>query len=177
MHDKVDVKLGNRSYSIHIGTDLLKSAGDFILPLLRRKKVAIITDSNIAALHLNDLKQSLLSYNIDISVLTLPPGERTKSWEYIEKTVEWLLAEHIERDDLIIAFGGGVIGDLVGFAASILRRGVRFVQIPTSLLAQVDSSVGGKTGINSLNGKNLIGAFNQPQMVLIDINLLDTLSA
>ncbi|MDA9910290.1 3-dehydroquinate synthase [Amylibacter sp.] len=177
MHDKVDVKLGNRSYSIHIGTDLLKSAGDFILPLLRRKKVAIITDSNIAALHLNDLKQSLLSYDIDISVLSLPPGERTKSWEYIEKTVEWLLAEHIERDDLIIAFGGGVIGDLVGFAASILRRGVRFVQIPTSLLAQVDSSVGGKTGINSLNGKNLIGAFNQPQMVLIDINLLDTLSA
>ena len=177
MHDKVDVKLGNRSYSIHIGTDLLKSAGDFILPLLRRKKVAIITDSNIAALHLNDLKQSLLSYDIDISVLTLPPGERTKSWEYIEKTVEWLLAEHIERDDVIIAFGGGVIGDLVGFAASILRRGVRFVQIPTSLLAQVDSSVGGKTGINSLNGKNLIGAFNQPQMVLIDINLLDTLSA
>lgn len=141
MHDQVDVKLGDRSYSIHIGTDLLKTAGDFILPLLRRKKVAVITDNNIASLHLDDLKQSLTSLDVDISVLSLPPGESTKSWQYIEKTVEWLLAEHIERDDVIIALGGGVIGDLVGFAASILRRGVRFVQIPTSLLAQVDRRV------------------------------------
>ena len=177
MHDQVDVKLGDRSYSIHIGTDLLKTAGDFILPLLRRKKVAVITDNNISSLHLDDLKQSLTSLDVDISVLSLPPGESTKSWQYIEKTVEWLLAEHIERDDVIIALGGGVIGDLVGFAASILRRGVRFVQIPTSLLAQVDSSVGGKTGINSPHGKNLIGAFYQPQMVLADISLLNTLSS
>lgn len=175
MRDIVNVKLGDRSYPIHIGTDLLKTAGDLILPLLQRKKVAIITDSNIAPLHLDNLKRSLHGLNVDISVLVLPVGESTKSWVYIEKTVEWLLAEHIERDDIIIAFGGGVIGDLVGFAASILRRGVRFVQIPTSLLAQVDSSVGGKTGINSSHGKNLIGAFYQPQMVLADISLLDTL--
>jgi 3-dehydroquinate synthase len=114
---------------------------------------------------------------IEVSALILPAGEATKSWKYIEQTVEWLLAEKVERDDVVIAFGGGVIGDLVGFAAAILRRGVRFVQIPTSLLAQVDSSVGGKTAINSPHGKNLVGAFYQPQMVLADVEMLDTLTA
>ena len=177
MRDKIDVNLGDRSYTIHIGTDLLKSSGEFIYPILNRKKIAIVTDENVASLHLSKLKKCLMEMNIEVSVLILPAGESTKSWQYIEKTVEWLLSQHIERDDVIIAFGGGVIGDLVGFAASILRRGVRFVQIPTSLLAQVDSSVGGKTGINSSYGKNLIGAFYQPQMVLADISLLNTLTS
>ena len=108
-------------------------------------------------------------------VLELPPGEATKGWAALERTVEWLIAEKVGRDDLVVAFGGGVIGDLAGFAAAILRRGVGFVQVPTTLLAQVDSSVGGKTGINSPQGKNLIGAFHQPRLVLADTGLLDTL--
>ena len=177
MLDNVEVKLDDRSYTIHIGTDLLQETGAFISPLLRRRKIAVVTDENVALLHLNCLKSSLSSEGIKVSTLILPAGESTKSWMHAQKTVEWLLAEHIERDDIVVAFGGGVIGDLVGFAASILRRGVRFVQIPTSLLAQVDSSVGGKTGINSPQGKNLIGAFYQPQMVLADINILGTLSS
>ena len=107
--------------------------------------------------------------------MTLPPGEGTKSWSGLQRCTDWLLAQKIERSDLVIALGGGVIGDLVGFAAAILRRGVRFVQIPTTLLAQVDSSVGGKTGINAAAGKNLIGAFHQPSFVLADVDLLDTL--
>ncbi len=177
MRDNVEVKLDDRSYTIHIGTDLLQETGVFIQPFLRRQKIAVVTDENVASLHLNTLKASLSADGIKVSTLILPAGESTKSWMHVQKTVEWLLAEHIERDDIIVAFGGGVIGDLVGFAASILRRGVRFVQIPTSLLAQVDSSVGGKTGINSLQGKNLIGAFYQPQLVLADINILGTLSS
>ena len=108
-------------------------------------------------------------------VLTLPAGETTKSWPFLMQTVEWLLEQKFERRDLVIALGGGVIGDLVGFAAAIMRRGIRFVQIPTSLLAQVDSSVGGKTGINAPQEKNLIGAFHQPSLVLADISVLDTL--
>ena len=177
MRDKIDVNLGDRSYTIHIGTDLLKSSGEFIYPILNRKKIAIVTDENVASLHLSKLKKCLMEMNIEVSVLILPAGESTKSWQYIEKTVEWLLSQHIERDDVIIAFGGGVIGDLVGFAASILRRGVRFVQIPTSLLAQVDSSVGGITGINSSYGENLIGEFYQPQMVLAVISFLNTMTS
>ena len=109
-------------------------------------------------------------------MLVLPPGEATKGWAHLTETVEWLLSQKVERRDVVIAFGGGVIGDLVGFAAAILRRGVRFVQIPTSLLAQVDSSVGGKTGINTGHGKNLVGAFHQPARVLADIDVLGTLS-
>jgi 3-dehydroquinate synthase len=177
MRDTVEVHLGDRSYTIHIGTGLLAEAGAFIAPILRRKKVAIITDENVAALHLETLKAGLAKDGIEATALVLPAGESTKSWKYLEKSVEWLLAERIERDDVVIAFGGGVIGDLAGFAAATLRRGVRFVQIPTSLLAQVDSSVGGKTGINSPLGKNLVGAFYQPQMVLADTDMLDTLTS
>jgi 3-dehydroquinate synthase len=177
MRDTVDVNLGDRSYTIHIGTGLLAEASAFIAPILRRKRVAVVTDENVAALHLDTLKAGLASEGIEVSVLVLPAGESTKSWRYIEQCVEWMLAEKVERDDVVIAFGGGVIGDLVGFAAAILRRGVRFVQVPTSLLAQVDSSVGGKTAINSPHGKNLVGAFYQPQMVLADTGMLDTLTA
>ncbi|GLQ34429.1 3-dehydroquinate synthase [Amylibacter marinus] len=177
MRDQVTVELGDRSYPIHIGTGLLSDSGALIAPLLRRKKVAVVTDENVAALHLDSLRAGLLAANIEMVALTMPAGEATKSWASIQQVVEWLLAEKIERDDVLIAFGGGVIGDLAGFAAAILRRGIRFVQIPTSLLAQVDSSVGGKTGINSPHGKNLVGAFYQPQMVLADTDMLDTLKA
>lgn len=175
MRDTVEVHLGDRSYTIHIGTGLLSEAGALIGPILRRKCVAVVTDENVAALHLDTLRAGMDAQGIEVRVLVLPAGEATKSWKYIQETIEWMLAERVERDDVVIAFGGGVIGDLVGFAASILRRGVRFVQIPTSLLAQVDSSVGGKTGINSPHGKNLVGAFYQPQMVLADTDMLDTL--
>ncbi len=175
MRDTVDVQLGDRSYPIHIGTGLLADAGSLVAPILNRKRVAVITDENVAALHLDALCAGMGAEGIEVVSLVLPAGESTKSWKYIEQSVEWLLTEKVERDDVVIAFGGGVIGDLVGFAAAILRRGVRFVQIPTSLLAQVDSSVGGKTAINSPHGKNLVGAFYQPQMVLADVEILGTL--
>jgi 3-dehydroquinate synthase len=172
----VDVNLGERAYQIHIGSGLISNAADFIAPLLKRQRVAIVTDENVAALHLNTLIYGLEGAGISTVSMTLPAGESTKSWPHFERTVEWLLSEKIERRDVVIALGGGVIGDLVGFAAAVLRRGIRFVQMPTSLLAQVDSSVGGKTGINAPHGKNLIGAFHQPSMVLADIDVLDTLA-
>jgi 3-dehydroquinate synthase len=172
----VDVNLGERAYQIHIGSGLISNAADFIAPLLKRQRVAIVTDENVAALHLNTLISGLEGAGISTVSMTLPAGESTKSWPHFERTVEWLLSEKIERRDVVIALGGGVIGDLVGFAAAVLRRGIRFVQMPTSLLAQVDSSVGGKTGINAPHGKNLIGAFHQPSMVLADIDVLDTLT-
>ena len=173
--ETVHVDLGDRSYDIHIGPDLLPNAGAYIKPYLQRNHVAIITDETVAGLHLATLETGLAAEGITSVALKLPPGEATKSWDNLQRTVEWLLSEKIERDDIVIAFGGGVIGDLAGFSAAILRRGVRFVQIPTSLLAQVDSSVGGKTGINSPHGKNLVGAFYQPQLVLADVAVLGTL--
>ncbi len=175
MTEIVHVDLSERSYDIHIGPKLLIEAGRYIKPYLKRPHVAIITDETVAGLHLGTLQTGLKAEGISSVVLKLPPGESTKSWKNLQKSVEWLLSEKIERDDIVIAFGGGVIGDLAGFSAAVLRRGVRFVQIPTSLLAQVDSSVGGKTGINSPHGKNLVGAFYQPRMVLADIAVLGTL--
>ncbi|MEM9436403.1 MAG: 3-dehydroquinate synthase [Pseudomonadota bacterium] len=175
MSEIVHVPLGERAYDVVVGQGLLAEAGARIAPLLARPKVAIVTDANVAAQHLDTLLASLSDEGIHASSLTLAPGEATKSWGPLSKTVEWLLAEKIERRDVVIALGGGVIGDLVGFAAAILRRGVRFVQIPTSLLAQVDSSVGGKTGINAPQGKNLVGAFHQPALVLADIDVLASL--
>ena len=172
----VDVNLGERAYQIHIGSGLIANAAGIIAPLLKRQRVAIVTDENVAEIHLNTLIEGLEGAGISTASLTLPAGESTKSWPHFERTVEWLLSEKIERRDVVIALGGGVIGDLVGFAAAVLRRGIRFVQMPTSLLAQVDSSVGGKTGINAPHGKNLIGAFHQPSMVLADIDVLDTLT-
>ncbi len=177
MTEIVHVPLGDRAYDVHIGPDLLSQAGTLIAPLLRRPRVAIVTDENVGRLHLKTLLDGLKAQDIAHATLTLPVGEATKSWPQFERTVEWLLAERIERRDVVIAFGGGVIGDLVGFAAAVLRRGVRFVQIPTSLLAQVDSSVGGKTGINAPQGKNLIGAFHQPSLVLADTAVLEALPA
>lgn len=176
MRETVHVPLGDRAYDVLIGTGLLTSAGDLIAPLLRRPRVAIITDETVAPLHLATLENALDGAGITHSALTLPAGEATKSWGPLSQSVEWLLAEKIERNDAVIAFGGGVIGDLVGFAAAILRRGVRYIQIPTTLLAQVDSSVGGKTAINAPQGKNLIGAFHQPSLVLADVEVLGTLT-
>jgi 3-dehydroquinate synthase len=171
----VTVPLGARAYDIRIGAGLLARAGAEIAPLLRRPRVAVLTETRVAALHLPALRAGLAEAGIAAAVLELPPGEATKGWRELERAVEWLIAERMARDDLVVAFGGGVIGDLAGFAAAILRRGVGFVQIPTTLLAQVDSSVGGKTGINSSQGKNLVGAFHQPRLVLADTALLDTL--
>ncbi len=175
MEQVVHVDLGERSYDVAIGPGLIAQSGARIKPFLRRPKVTVVTEETVASLHLEALRAGLAAEGIEMSALTLPPGESTKSWPHLTKTVEWLLDQKVERNDIVIAFGGGVIGDLVGFAASILRRGVRFVQIPTSLLAQVDSSVGGKTGINTIHGKNLVGAFHQPTHVLADTAVLGTL--
>lgn len=171
----VHVPLVGRAYDVHVGPGLLAQSGALIAPLLRRARVAVVTDETVGALHLETLRKGLDAQGISMTALALPPGEATKCWTQLERTTEWLLEAQVERGDIVIAFGGGVIGDLVGFAAAILRRGVRFVQVPTSLLAQVDSSVGGKTGINSPRGKNLIGAFHQPSLVLADTEVLQTL--
>jgi 3-dehydroquinate synthase len=171
----VRVALGERSYDVAIGPGLLEQAGVHMRSLLKRPVTAIVTDDNVARLHLKTLEDSLAAAGIGSTSIVLPPGEATKSYHHLAVLCDGLLASGIERRDTIIALGGGVIGDLAGFAAAILRRGIEFIQIPTTLLAQVDSSVGGKTGINSPHGKNLIGAFHQPKAVLADIALLDTL--
>ena len=174
--ETVHVGLGDRAYDIHIGPGLIQQAGALISQISDRKRMMIVTEENVAPLHLKTLQDGLAAAGIVSEALVLPAGESTKSWPHFERTVEWLLAQKVERKDLVIAFGGGVIGDLTGFAAAVLRRGVGFVQIPTSLLAQVDSSVGGKTGINAPQGKNLIGAFHQPSLVLADIDVLGTMT-
>lgn len=174
MASTVRVDLGARAYDVRIGPGLIARAGTEIAPLLRRRRVAVVTDETVGALHLDALRTGL--GDIAMTALALPAGESTKGWAQFSRAVDWLLGERVERRDIVIAFGGGVIGDLAGFAASVLRRGVGFVQIPTTLLAQVDSSVGGKTGINSVHGKNLIGAFHQPALVLADTDVLGTLS-
>ena len=176
MSEVVHVPLGARAYDVHIGPDLLGCAGARLAPLLRRPRVAVISDANVAALHMETLTSGLATQGITAQTLVLPAGEGTKCWAQLTACVDWLLDQQIERGDVVVAFGGGVIGDLVGFAAAVLRRGVRFVQIPTSLLAQVDSSVGGKTGINTRHGKNLVGAFHQPSLVLADTAVLGTLA-
>ena len=175
MTQTVHVALGERAYDVRIAPGLLARSGAEIAGLLRRPKVWIVTEARVAALHLATLEAGLTAAGITSRALILAPGEGTKSWPHLIEVVEWLLAEKVERRDVVLALGGGVIGDLVGFAAAILRRGVRFVQLPTSLLAQVDSSVGGKTGINTAQGKNLMGAFHQPSLVLADIDVLDSL--
>ncbi len=176
MTDTVTVELGERAYDVRIGEGLIARAGAAIRPLLTRPRVAVLTEERVAHAHLDALRDGFAAAGIEMSALVLPPGEATKGWAELTRSVEWLLDRKVERRDIVVAFGGGVIGDLGGFAAAILRRGVRFVQIPTTLLAQVDSSVGGKTGINTRHGKNLVGAFHQPSLVLADIGVLETLS-
>ncbi|MEQ1578203.1 MAG: 3-dehydroquinate synthase [Hyphomicrobium sp.] len=171
----VPVALGSRAYDVLIGPDLLSEAGRLIATRLGKAKCAVVTDENVARHHLATLEASLRAEGRLRGSIVLPAGEATKSFRELGPLCERLLELGVERGDLVVAFGGGVIGDLAGFAAGILRRGVRFVQIPTSLLAQVDSSVGGKTGINTPQGKNLIGVFHQPVMVIADTNVLTTL--
>jgi 3-dehydroquinate synthase len=172
----VPVALGDRSYDVRIEAGLLARAGEALAPLARCRAMPIVTDENLLP-HLATLQASLKRAGIASEAIILPPGESTKSWAQLEALTDRLLDLGVERSDHVIALGGGVIGDLVGFAASILKRGCNFVQIPTTLLAQVDSSVGGKTAINSRAGKNLVGAFHQPGIVLIDPQVLDTLPA
>jgi 3-dehydroquinate synthase len=172
----VPVALGDRSYDIHVGPGLLARAGKLIAPFAPRGRVAIVTDTTVAALHRAALDAGLAADGLRSDWLALSPGEGTKCMAELERCLGWLLDLKLGRDDLIVAFGGGVIGDLAGLAAAICKRGLDFVQIPTTLLAQVDSSVGGKTGINAPQGKNLIGAFHQPRLVLADTDVLATLS-
>jgi 3-dehydroquinate synthase len=169
------VGLGDRAYDIVIGRGLLASIGRRIAALKPGAKVAVVTDENVARQYLAQIERVLKEAGIAATHVTVSPGEASKSVETFERVCDALIAARIERGDLVVALGGGVVGDLAGFAAASVRRGLDFIQVPTSLLAQVDSSVGGKTGINSRHGKNLIGAFHQPRLVLADTALLDTL--
>ena len=171
----VAVSLGERSYDIAIGRGLLASLGARIAKLRSRSKAVIVTDENVAHLHLAAAEAALAHAGVATHRVVVPPGEASKSYRVFEQVCEAVIASRMERDDLVIALGGGVIGDLTGFVASVVRRGIDYVQVPTSLLADVDSSVGGKTAIDSAHGKNLIGAFYQPILVLADTALLDTL--
>lgn len=172
----VGVALGDRAYDIIIGRDVLPSLGHRIARLRPGARVAIVTDRTVAKHWLAQAEAALADAGISSSRIVVGEGESSKSYAVLQDVSEGLIAAKIERNDLVVALGGGVIGDLAGFAASIVRRGVDFVQVPTSLLAQVDSSVGGKTGINSPHGKNLVGAFHQPVLVIADTGVLDTLS-
>jgi 3-dehydroquinate synthase len=171
----VAVSLGERSYDIAIGRGLLASLGARIAKLRLRSKAVIVTDENVARLHLAATEAALAHAGVATHRVVVPPGEASKSYRVFEQVCEAVIASRMERDDLVIALGGGVIGDLAGFVAAVVRRGIDYVQVPTSLLADVDSSVGGKTAIDSAHGKNLIGAFYQPILVLADTALLDTL--
>lgn len=173
--EKLTVELGSRSYPILIGDGLLEEIGRHAAPLLKRPRTMIVTDSHVADHYLRRVGTALGNEGISFSSFVLEPGEGTKSWAGLARLTEWLIGEGVERSDHVIALGGGVIGDLVGFACSVVKRGCNFIQVPTTLLAQVDSSVGGKTAINVPAGKNLIGAFHQPALVLIDPTTLATL--
>lgn len=171
----VRVDLGERSYDIVIGAALLDAAGELISAFLNNPRAFIVTDETVAGLHLETLERSLTAAGITPVTRTLPVGESTKSMAQLDALLGWLLGKGASRDDVLIAFGGGVIGDLTGLAAALMKRGMKFIQIPTTLLAQVDSSVGGKTAINTEHGKNLVGAFYQPALVLSDTDVLATL--
>ncbi len=172
---RVNVDLGDRSYDIHIASGLLSQIGKLIKPILKQQRVYVVTDENVKKTHLDTLKTGLAAEGIDAFVEVLPAGEATKCFAVLESTIDSLMQLGADRNDVVIAFGGGVIGDLTGLVAGLLKRGMRFVQVPTTLLAQVDSSVGGKTAINSKIGKNLVGLFNQPEMVIADQDVLQTL--
>ncbi|MCV0425980.1 MAG: 3-dehydroquinate synthase [Roseibium sp.] len=171
----VRVDLGARSYDIEIGRGLMQAAGSQIAAVLPGSRLAVVADETVAGLHLETFTDSLSAAGLDYTVLTVPAGESTKCFSQFERLCDEVLDARLERGDAVVALGGGVVGDLTGFVASAVRRGMAFVQVPTTLLAQVDSSVGGKTGINARHGKNLIGAFYQPALVLADTAVLDTL--
>lgn len=172
---RIHVDVSDNAYDIHIGTNLLQEAEAELAALLGGRQVVIVTDTNIAPLHLEQTKNALSAHAASCTNFILPAGEASKSFSVYEQLVNDILALPIDRQTVLVALGGGVIGDLVGFAAASLLRGLDFIQIPTSLLAQVDSSVGGKTGINTPAGKNLVGAFHQPRLVLADIGILASL--
>ncbi|NDF11678.1 MAG: 3-dehydroquinate synthase [Proteobacteria bacterium] len=173
--EKIKLSLGERSYDILVGRDLLANAGEYIKALKLSPKVIIVTDKQVASFHLKTLEMSLDKAGIKHHAIILPAGERTKGFTFLEEVVEEVLDQKPERKSTLIALGGGVMGDLTGFAASIVLRGINFIQIPTTLLAMVDSSVGGKTGINTRHGKNLVGAFYQPKLMIADTSVLSTL--
>lgn len=173
--NRVRVELEERSYDILIGGQLMARAGELLQPFLKQARVFVLSDETVWALHGDSLTAGLKAANVSVHEKVLPAGEGTKNWALLGETLDWLLQTGAGRDDVLIAFGGGVIGDLTGLAASLLKRGMQFVQVPTTLLAQVDSSVGGKTAVNTTHGKNLVGAFYQPRLVLADTDVLATL--
>ena len=168
------VNIPGREYNIHIGSGLLEKTGEIVSEIFKGKRIAIITDKNVGTLYADKVTKALAGY--DVSVITVDAGEKSKSFETLQYVYTRLIEEGITRTDLIVALGGGVVGDLTGFASSTILRGVDFVQIPTTLLAQVDSSVGGKTAVNLPQGKNLVGSFCQPKAVIADTDTLKTLS-
>lgn len=174
-HDTLRVELGSRGYNILVGQGLLAAAGRWVGPVLRGRRVVIVTDGTVAELYLAALERALEAGGLASEAMVLPPGERIKGFTHLEELIERLLDAKIDRNTALIALGGGVIGDLAGFAAAIVLRGLDFIQVPTTLLAQVDSSVGGKTGINTRHGKNLVGSFYQPRLVLADTDTLSSL--
>jgi len=174
-HETINVDLGDRGYDILVGDNLLESAGERVAALFPHSRAVVVTDKNVDRIHGAKLRDSMATAGLACETIAVEPGEQSKSFSVLETVVDGVLATGMERGDVVLAFGGGVVGDLAGFAAGVIRRGMRFVQIPTSLLAQVDSSVGGKTGINSPRGKNLVGLFNQPSLVIADTSVLDTL--
>jgi 3-dehydroquinate synthase len=171
----IEVALAGRSYRVQVGSGLLARTAELCGALLRKKRVPVVTDANVAQHWRAAVDASLAEAGHEARWMVLQPGEGAKSWAGLQELVDWMLAEEVERGDHVLALGGGVIGDLTGFAAAILKRGCGFVQLPTTLLAQVDSSVGGKTAINTAAGKNLVGAFHQPSLVIADLAALDTL--
>ncbi len=172
----IPVALAGRGYSIEVGRGLLERVGELAAPFLRKETVPLVADRNAWTLHGRRMEAGLSAAGKRASVFIVEPGESSKSWDGLSALIDWLLAEGVERGDHVVALGGGVVGDLTGFACAILKRGCGFVQMPTTLLAQVDSSVGGKTAINTSAGKNLVGAFHQPSLVLADLATLETLS-
>ncbi|MEM0905769.1 MAG: 3-dehydroquinate synthase [Pseudomonadota bacterium] len=171
----VEVPLPGRRYDVVVGRGLIDAAGQEIAKVCGRRRAMVVSDDAVAPLHLKRLTSSLTGAGIAPTTMVVPEGEASKSWEALREVVDAILDAELERGDIIIGLGGGVVGDLAGFAAAISRRGMLLVQVPTTLLAQVDSAVGGKTGINSRHGKNVIGAFHQPQLVLADLDTLETL--
>ncbi len=173
--ETVRVELGSRSYDILVGAGIMSQAGRLMAPVLARPNAIIVSDETVAGLYLDPLAAALKSANIAFRSIVLPPGEQTKDFAHLQGLLEGMLEARVDRQTTVIALGGGVIGDLAGFAAAIVLRGIDFVQVPTTLLAQVDSSVGGKTGIDTRHGKNLVGSIHQPRLVLADVALLETL--
>lgn len=171
----IPVELGGRSYEVRVARGLLERTAAEAAPFLRKRRVPVVADGRAWAAHGPRLTAALQGAGRDLAVFEAAPGESAKSWAELARLTDWLLAEGVERGDHVLAFGGGVVGDLTGFACAILKRGCGFVQVPTTLLAQVDSSVGGKTAINTAAGKNLVGAFHQPALVLADLDTLATL--